>query len=244
MGLVATDADGRILIPSPDGLLIRDEKDWQKIDRSVGLHGAVYSAFEGSAAVSMDRVGGPGAHRMARVPGMGELLVRSGLASDIVYEILPQSDGSLWVATKEGCFAGRADNSASRGRALRDWLVSRCTAFKWLPTEIYGPALKRVELLVFIRQPALCSGLVRTKVFWGAQRTPALRSRTEALAATEVGLFMATAPYRRFSRITELPSTRFWAIAEGTDGTIWLAVRADYSVLQPGAGEIGHAPMA
>jgi len=40
-------------------------------------------------------------------------------------------------------------------------------------------------------------------------------------AATEAGLFVARAPYQRFSRITELPSTRIWAIAEGTDGTIW-----------------------
>jgi len=46
MGLVATDAEGRILIPSPDGLLIRDERGWQKVDRSGGLRGAVYAAFE------------------------------------------------------------------------------------------------------------------------------------------------------------------------------------------------------
>src|SRR5450755_976275 len=46
MGIVATDAEGRILIPSPDGLLIRDKKSWQKIDRSVGVRGAVYAAFE------------------------------------------------------------------------------------------------------------------------------------------------------------------------------------------------------
>src|ERR1700691_27211 len=40
-------------------------------------------------------------------------------------------------------------------------------------------------------------------------------------AATEAGLFVAGAPYRRFSRIAELPATRIWAVAEGTDGTIW-----------------------
>jgi ligand-binding sensor domain-containing protein len=40
-------------------------------------------------------------------------------------------------------------------------------------------------------------------------------------AATEAGLFVARAPYRRFSRINELPSTRFWTVGEGTDGTIW-----------------------
>jgi ligand-binding sensor domain-containing protein len=32
---------------------------------------------------------------------------------------------------------------------------------------------------------------------------------------------MAQAPYRRFSRITELPPSRIWAIAEGSDATFW-----------------------
>jgi ligand-binding sensor domain-containing protein len=40
-------------------------------------------------------------------------------------------------------------------------------------------------------------------------------------AATEAGLFVADAPYRRFSRVAELPATRIWAVAEGSDGTIW-----------------------
>ncbi len=39
--------------------------------------------------------------------------------------------------------------------------------------------------------------------------------------ATEAGLFMASAPYRRFSRIAELPATRMWAVVQGTDGTVW-----------------------
>ena len=46
VGIPGTDAEGRILIPSPDGLLIGDGKRWQKIDRSAGLRGAVYSVFE------------------------------------------------------------------------------------------------------------------------------------------------------------------------------------------------------
>jgi ligand-binding sensor domain-containing protein len=40
-------------------------------------------------------------------------------------------------------------------------------------------------------------------------------------AATEVGLFVAKPPYSKFSRVTELPSTRMWAVAEGSDGTLW-----------------------
>ena len=39
--------------------------------------------------------------------------------------------------------------------------------------------------------------------------------------ATEAGLFMASAPYRRFSRIAELPATRMWAVVQGKDGAVW-----------------------
>jgi hypothetical protein len=74
MGLVATDAEGRILIPSPDGLLIRDEKGWQKIDRSVGLRGAVYAAFEDRQHSLWIGLAGRGLVEWRGVPGMGELL--------------------------------------------------------------------------------------------------------------------------------------------------------------------------
>ena len=45
-------------------------------------------------------------------------------------------------------------------------------------------------------------------------------------AATEAGLFVATPPYLRFSKVDELPSSRFWAVVEATDGTM-LAGGAD-----------------
>ena len=46
VGVPGIDSAGRILLPSPAGLLIRDGKHWQTIDRSLGLRGAVYSVFE------------------------------------------------------------------------------------------------------------------------------------------------------------------------------------------------------
>jgi ligand-binding sensor domain-containing protein len=46
IGIPAADDDGRILLPTPVGLLIGDSKRWQMVDRSVGLRGTVYAAFE------------------------------------------------------------------------------------------------------------------------------------------------------------------------------------------------------
>ena len=45
-GVPTMDGGGRILLTSPEGLLIGGNDGWQKIDRSVGLRGTVYSAFE------------------------------------------------------------------------------------------------------------------------------------------------------------------------------------------------------
>jgi hypothetical protein len=39
--------------------------------------------------------------------------------------------------------------------------------------------------------------------------------------ATDAGLFEATAPYAHFVRVGAIPSARIWAVAEGSDGTLW-----------------------
>ena len=45
VGSPALDSDGRILLPAPDGLLIRGNNGWQKIDHRQGLRGAVYAVM-------------------------------------------------------------------------------------------------------------------------------------------------------------------------------------------------------
>jgi ligand-binding sensor domain-containing protein len=39
VGVPGVDRDGRILLPSPGGLLIRNKKGWQIVDQSSGLRG-------------------------------------------------------------------------------------------------------------------------------------------------------------------------------------------------------------
>src|SRR5208282_142880 len=80
--------------------------------------------------------------------------------------------GRSWLPPKEGCFAGCASGSASRGRKSRDSIVFRCTVFSWLPAAIYGSVLKRVAPLALMREPAGYSGLVRSEVLRARQRTP------------------------------------------------------------------------
>ena len=222
MGLVSTDSEGRILITSPDGLLIRDEKGWQKIDRSVGLRGAVYSAFEDRQHALWIGLAGRGLIEWRGYREWESYSAASGLASDLVYEILPQPDGSLWVATEGGLLRG------TRQQFGITWKnVARMVGFPvhslqmapdgglWAGTETRGVAriyTPTGSVQWFGQEQGLSGSAAYTLRFDREQRL---------WVATEVGLFMAIAPYRKFSRITELPSTRFWAIAEGTDGTVW-----------------------
>ena len=222
MGHIKTDADGRILIPSPDGLLIRDKKGWQKIDRSVGLRGVVYAAFEDRQHSLWIGLAGRGLAEWRGYREWESYSPASGLANDIVYEILPQADGSLLVGTEGGLFRGtrRQFGIAWKKVAGLDSFPVHSLRMApggdlWIGTETRGVAridARTSRVQWFGQEQGLSGKAAYTLRFDREQRL---------WAATEAGLFVARAPYQKFSRITELPSTRIWAIAEGTDGTIW-----------------------
>ena len=85
----------------------------------------------------------------------------------------------------------------------------------WVGSE--GRGVARIDARTLLQR-----GLARQKAFPAKTSTTCASIGENRLwAATEAGLFMATAPYRQFSRITELPATRMWAVVQGTDGTVW-----------------------
>ena len=222
MGLAAIDAEGRILLPSANGLLIRDEKGWQKIDRSVGLRGAVYAAFEDRQHSLWIGLEGRGLVEWRGYREWESYSTASGLPSDIVYEILPQADGSLWVATEGGLFRGTRQPFGISWKSVAGLVGLPVHSLQvapagdlWIGTETRGAA--RIDarsggVQWFGQKQGLSGRAAYTLRFDHEQRL---------WAATDEGLFVARTPYQKFSRITELPSTRIWAIAEGTDGTIW-----------------------
>jgi len=222
VGIPGVDADGRILLPSPDGLLIWDGKDWQKIDRSFGLRGAVYSVFEDRQHTLWIGLAGRGLAQWRGYLEWKSYSTASGLASDIVYEIQPQANGTLWVGTEGGLLRGER-----RGAGIRWRKVAGLDGFPvhgvrsdpngdlWIGTESHGAARYRVR-----------TGIVE---WFGAKQglegksayTLRFDREHRLWAATEAGLFSATAPYQEFSRVTELPATQIWAVAEGSDGSVW-----------------------
>jgi len=222
IGVPGVDADGRILLPSAAGLLIRDGEGWQKIDQAAGLRGAVYSVFEDRHHSLWIGLAGRG---LAEWRGYQEWMsysTASGLASDIVYEIQPQADGTLWVGTEGGLLRG------DRGRSGIKWKkVAGLDGFPvhgvrvapdgdlWIGTEAHGAARLHVQT-GRVQWLGEAQGLVGKSPY-----TLRFDRQQRLWVATEAGLFVGGPPYQRFARVNELPATRMWAIAEGRDGNIW-----------------------
>jgi len=216
------DDDGRVLLPTPDGLLIHDEKGWQKIDRSAGLRGGLFAAFEDRQHSLWLGLEGRGLVQWRGYQEWESYSTAGGLTSDIVYEILPQPGGVLWVGTEAGLLRGQRQTFGIRWAKVAGLGGVPVHAVRvapngdlWVGTEVHGAARLNVRtgnVKWFGEEQGLEGKAAYTLRFDREQRL---------WAATERGLFVATAPYSRFSRIRDLPSSRVWAIAEGSDGIVW-----------------------
>jgi len=221
-GVSGIDAEGRILLPTSEGLLIREKNEWQKIDRTVGLRGTVYSVFEDRQHTLWIGLEGRGLAQWLGYREWENYTTETGLGNDLVYEMLPQADGSMLVGTEGGLFRGERrqfnmvwKRVAGVGNFPVHGLRLAPDGELWLGTETHGAG--RMQL------PAGSVEWFGEKQGLTGRQAYTLRfDREQRLwAGTDAGLFMAKPPYRSFSRIAELPATRIWAVAEGKDGTIW-----------------------
>ncbi len=222
VGIPNMDADGRVLIPTADGLLIGDGKSWKKIDQSVGLRGAVYSVFEDRQRSLWIGLAGRGLAQWRGYQEWRSYSTASGLASDIVYEIQPQSEGTLWVGTEGGLLRGERGPAGIRWKkvpGLDKFPVHSVRVVSsgdlWIGTEAHGAARFHVRTgtVEWFGEP---QGLVGKSPY-----TLRFDRQQRLWAATEAGLFVATSPYQKFARVAELPANRMWTLAEAVDGTIW-----------------------
>lgn len=221
IGVPSVDAEGRILLPSAAGLLIRHSQGWQTINQSFGLRGAVYAAFEDRRHSLWIGLAGRGLVQWRGYKEWESYSTASGLASDIVYEIQPQA-GVLWAGTEGGLLRGDRRRFGITWKKVAGLDGSPVHSVRtaangdlWVGTEAHGAAqleAKTGNVKWFGEGQGLMGKSAYTLRFDRHQRL---------WAATEEGLFVAPVPYQRFSRVAELPSARFWAIAEGSDGTVW-----------------------
>ena len=138
---------------------------------------------------------------------------KSGLTNDLVYEIAPRDDGSIWVATEGGLFHGERKQRGLLFKpvaGIDNFPVHSVHALPsgdlWLGTETRGVARldPRTQKLEWFGDGQGLTGK--------AAYSLCIDSEQNIWVASEVGLFVAHAPYRAFSRVAELPSTRFWNV--------------------------------
>ena len=221
-GMPSVDSEGRILFPSPDGLVIRRNDSWWKIGRAAGLRGVVYSVMQDREGSLWIGLAGKG---LARWTGYGEweaYTADSGLG-DLIYEILPRPDGTIWVGTETGLVRGTRHGAAitwqkqpAIGNTPVHGVRSDPDGMLWIGTATRGVAR--------VNPSTGTVDWIGTGQGLDAKSAMTLNidhSGRRIWAATENGLFVADLPFRHFRRVEELPHRRFWAVVEAENGDVW-----------------------
>lgn len=221
-GLPGLDADGRVLLASPAGLMISTRIGWHRIDRATGLRGTVYSFFEDRQQSLWLGLSGRGLVQWRGYRQWEYYTVESGLGSDIVFEILPEADGSRWVATQAGIYHGVRKQFAEQWTqlvALANLPVHSLQKDQngnlWAGTTHKGVA--RVNLATGTATwYGDAQGLTGKAAF-----TIRFDREHRLWAATDGGLFVSSPPYDRFTRVNDVPQTLYWTVTEDSAGVVW-----------------------
>ena len=221
-GIPSTDAEGQVLLPLPDGMLMGDEQSWRKIDHSAGLRGAVYMAFEDRQQSLWICMAGRGLVQWRGYREWENYTSASGLVSDAVHSILPQPNGPIWVGADGGLLRGKRQSTGIQWKKVAGLEGMNVYVVRagpdgalWLGTESNGIA----------RMDARTGGLTWLTAAQGLTKgifELRFDRQRRLWAGTDMGLFLAQPPYKKLVQVPEQPPLRVRAIVEGTDGTLWV----------------------
>ena len=222
IGSFIIDSGGRLLVPTTEGLVIRENGRFRTIGRSAGLLPPAYSVMqdrEGSVWIGLAGRG------LAKWRGYNEwesFTAQSGLTSETVYEILPMSDGGIFVGTENGLFHGArqgpewvwrqelapGQTPVHSVRLARDGRL-------WLGTDGKGVALldPRTKALKWFRAEDGLGGHSPNSLLVDAAG--------RLWAGTERGIFVLDPGAKTFRPIPEVSSVRCWTITQAPNGDVW-----------------------
>jgi diguanylate cyclase (GGDEF)-like protein len=218
----ALDTDGHVLFSSADGLYIEKDNQWRLVDQSAGLEGTAYSVIEDSQhRLWMGMV----SRGLALWQGYGEwekYSAASGLTNDVVFQILPARDGSIWAGTDGGLFHGTFVRGQLSWKHFDPLRRSTVTSLVQLDDGVllvgmgmHGVARvdpKKNHVVWYGKLQGLSNKVVHALRF---------DNQKHLWVATDSGVYVADAPYESYSQVTELGNGRFWSMVLAKDGTIW-----------------------
>lgn len=220
-GIPSIDADGQVLLPLPDGMLMGDEQGWRKIDHTAGLRGAPYRAFEDRQHSLWFYTAGRGLVQWRGYREWENYTSSSGLVSDAVHMILPQPNGTIWAGADGGLMRGERQSTGVQWKKVAGFEGINVNVVRagpdgalWIGTDPKGIARMdaRTGRLKWLGDAEDRARAIYELRFDHQQRL---------WIGTDLGLFMALAPYQKIVHVSELPSVRILAVVEGGDGTIW-----------------------
>lgn len=235
-GRPQVDSDGRLLVPTTEGLAIRQGSRFHVAGRTSGLLPPVYSVLQDREGSVWLGLAGRGLAKWLGYREWESFTALSGLTGETVYEILPMPGGPVWVGTESGFFRGDRHDGAwvwnlekSVGEIPVHAVQAGAEGDVWLGTDVRGVGRfdpKRNSVKWF----GAAEGLA-------ANSTNAiLVDRNRAIwAGTEKGLFMAEPGGGNFQRVTEVSPLRCFALVESPAGDIWAATSDGLWQLSNGA---------
>jgi diguanylate cyclase (GGDEF)-like protein len=226
-GAPQVDSEGRLLVPTNEGLAIREGSTVRIAGRSSGILPPVYSVLQDRGGSVWLGFAGRG---LAKWLGYGlweSFSAVSGLSGETVYEILPRADGTVWIGGEAGLFRGHAVNGVwtwtfvkSVGAIPVHAVQPAADGSIWLGSDSSGvgrldPKTERVQW--FSTKDGLDG-----QNFWAV-----LIDRSGAIwAGSDKGLFRSDPGPTRFRRVEQAVTSdatlsRIFALIQAPNGDVW-----------------------
>ncbi|MDQ1473614.1 MAG: hypothetical protein QOJ99_5094, partial [Bryobacterales bacterium] len=220
------DSDGRLLVPTTEGLAVRQGSRFHISGRSAGLLPPVYSVLQDREGSVWLGLAGRGLAKWLGYSEWEGFSALSGLTGETVYEILPGKDGTVWVGTEAGFFYGQRGEYEWTWRPVRAFgpipvhaVQQAANGDLWLGTDGRGVARfnPRTQAVKWFGRPAGLNANSPNAIL--------IDHDQNVWAGTENGIFVSEQGTGRFRQVPEVAAERCWAIIQTPGGDIWAGTR-------------------
>jgi diguanylate cyclase (GGDEF)-like protein len=220
------DSDGRLLVPTTEGLAIRQGGRFHVRGRLAGLLPPVYSVLQDREGSVWLGLGGRGLAKWLGYSEWESFSAQSGLSGETVYEVLPAKDGKVWVGTEAGFFRGQRGEFGwtwhlvqAFGKVPVHAVQQSADGNLWLGTDGRGVARfdPRTQAVKWFGRPAGLNANSPNAIL--------VDHNQDIWAGTENGIFISEHSSGRFRQVPDVPAERCLALIQTPGGDIWAGTR-------------------